>query len=164
MKRKSFLEFISIENCRIQVGLDAESNDNLSLKISQPNEWWMHWEGGAGAHVVICCCDDDIHSALPETLKDAATLAVRHSKALPKENTSYTVTLTRPYFLHKPKGAKAGMVQIATLARDKYSTRRNKKNSRQTRRLSHETPEEETIMERFCIRYNDARYERLASC
>jgi predicted ribosome quality control (RQC) complex YloA/Tae2 family protein len=111
------LIFFSIDDCLIQVGKDAKSNDRLSLCTSCPDEWWMHWEGGAGAHVVICSRDDFIRTTLPETLKDAATLALRHSKAVLIDNKTYNVTMTRPCYLQKPRGAKDGMVQIVDAPR-----------------------------------------------
>ena len=122
-------EFFSIDDCLIQVGTDAKSNDQLSLHTSRPDEWWMHWEGGAGAHVVICCRDDYIHNVLPETLKDAATLALRHSKAAPVDKKMYVVTLTRPCYLQKPKGAKDGMIKIALT--DCFTSRKKGKKKKQ---------------------------------
>lgn len=69
--------FKSIDGITIKVGEDAKDNDALT-QSSFPNEWWIHVDGGAGSHVVVCCEDD----VLPrETKKDAATLAVYYSKS-----------------------------------------------------------------------------------
>lgn len=160
--RSQHLEFVSLDECRIQVGKDAKSNDQLSLCTSRPDEWWMHWEGGAGAHVIICCRDDSIQTNFPETLKDAATLALHHSKAVPIDKKTYTVTLTRPRYLQKPKGSKDGMVQIVCpeLSLIRHSSKKRK--LKQIRKAqSGEMPVLETVVERFSIRYEGARYERL---
>lgn len=68
--------YTSYDGIHIKVGESAKENDDLTLS-SYPNEWWMHVDGGPGAHVVICCEDNVIPS---ETKRDAALLAVHHSK------------------------------------------------------------------------------------
>ena len=69
--------YTSVDGITIKVGEDAKENDILT-QSSFPNEWWMHVDGGAGSHVVICCEDN----VLPrETKRDAATLAVYYSKS-----------------------------------------------------------------------------------
>lgn len=68
--------YTSIDGIHIKVGADAKENDNLTLS-SYPNEWWLHVDGGSGAHVIVCCEDNTIPK---ETKKDAALLAVHHSK------------------------------------------------------------------------------------
>jgi len=68
----------SLDGILIKVGENAKENDNLTLS-SYPNEWWMHVDGGSGSHVVICCETDTIPK---ETKRDAALLAVHHSKVL----------------------------------------------------------------------------------
>lgn len=69
--------YTSVDGITIKVGEDAKENDILT-QSSFPNEWWMHVDGGAGSHVVICC----ENNVLPrETKRDAATLAVYYSKS-----------------------------------------------------------------------------------
>ena len=66
----------SLDDILIKVGENAKENDALT-QSSFPNEWWIHVDGGAGSHVIVCC-EDNI---LPrETKRDAAMLAVFHSK------------------------------------------------------------------------------------
>jgi hypothetical protein len=69
--------YTSFDGIKIMVGENAKENDDLTLS-SYPREWWLHVDGGAGAHVVICHEDDTIPR---ETKRDAAFLAVHHSKA-----------------------------------------------------------------------------------
>ena len=70
--------FISFDGIKIKVGENAKENDDLTFS-SYPNEWWMHTDGGAGSHVIICCETDTIPK---ETKRDAAFLAAHYSKNL----------------------------------------------------------------------------------
>tara|TARA_B100001996_G_scaffold40317_1_gene29459 strand:- start:859 stop:1254 length:396 start_codon:yes stop_codon:yes gene_type:complete len=66
----------SLDGILIKVGENAKENDALT-ESSFPNEWWLHADGGAGSHVIVCC--EDLY--LPhETKRDAAMLAIHHSK------------------------------------------------------------------------------------
>jgi predicted ribosome quality control (RQC) complex YloA/Tae2 family protein len=71
MKTYTFLDGI-----KIKVGETAKENDDLTGS-SYPHEWWLHVDGGPGAHVVVCYEGDTIPK---ETKRDAAFLAVHHSK------------------------------------------------------------------------------------
>ena len=66
----------SLDGIKIIVGENAKENDEITLS-SYPKEWWMHVDGGAGAHVIICHEEDTIPK---ETKRDAAVLAVHNSK------------------------------------------------------------------------------------
>ena len=68
--------YTSVDGIKILVGENAKENDNLTM-ASYPNEWWMHVDGGAGAHVIVCCEENTIPK---ETKRDAAVLAIHHSK------------------------------------------------------------------------------------
>lgn len=68
--------YTSRDGIKIKVGESAKENDDLTLS-SYPDEWWLHVDGGPGAHVVVCHEDDVLPS---ETKRDAAVLAVHHSK------------------------------------------------------------------------------------
>ena len=68
----------SLDGILIKVGENAKENDDLTFS-SYPNEWWMHVDGGPGSHVIICHEENTIPK---ETKRDAALLAVRHSKAV----------------------------------------------------------------------------------
>jgi predicted ribosome quality control (RQC) complex YloA/Tae2 family protein len=66
----------SCDSITIRVGDSAKENDELT-NTSDPKYWWMHVSGYPGAHVIICH-DGEV---LPkETKRDAALLAVHHSK------------------------------------------------------------------------------------
>jgi predicted ribosome quality control (RQC) complex YloA/Tae2 family protein len=81
--------YISHDGIRIKVGENAKENDDLTLS-SYPKEWWMHVDGGPGAHVIICHEEDTIPR---ETKRDAALLAVHHSK--PSNTKMVRVNLVR---------------------------------------------------------------------
>lgn len=68
----------SLDGIQIKVGENAKENDDLTFS-SYPNEWWMHTDGGPGSHVIICHEENTIPK---ETKKDAAVLAIHHSKSL----------------------------------------------------------------------------------
>ena len=74
--------YTSFDGITIKVGEDAKENDHLT-ESSYPKEWWLHVDGGPGSHVIVCCEED----VLPkETKRDAAMLAVRHSKCVNERN------------------------------------------------------------------------------
>ena len=68
----------SLDGILIKVGENAKDNDALT-QSSFPNEWWVHVDGGSGSHVIIC-----YEGVLTprETTRDAAVLAVHHSKMM----------------------------------------------------------------------------------
>jgi predicted ribosome quality control (RQC) complex YloA/Tae2 family protein len=68
--------YTSLDGIKIKVGETARENDDLTGS-SYPHEWWLHVDGGPGAHVVVCYEGDTIPK---ETKRDAAFLAVHHSK------------------------------------------------------------------------------------
>lgn len=69
--------YTSFDGIKIKVGESAKENDDLTLS-SYLNEWWLHVDGGAGSHVIICHEENTIPK---ETKRDAAFLAAHHSKA-----------------------------------------------------------------------------------
>lgn len=69
--------YTSFDGIKIKVGENAKENDELTM-TSDPREWWMHVSGYPGSHVVICYDGDTVPK---ETKRDAAVLAVHHSKA-----------------------------------------------------------------------------------
>jgi predicted ribosome quality control (RQC) complex YloA/Tae2 family protein len=69
--------FTSVDGVKIHVGENAKDNDALT-ESAYSKEWWMHVSGHPGSHVVIALEDDVVPR---ETKRDAAVLAVHHSKA-----------------------------------------------------------------------------------
>ncbi|MEE2711695.1 MAG: NFACT family protein [Planctomycetota bacterium] len=106
-RRKHYRRFVSKDGIEMLVGRTAQDNDELSLRTARGNEHWMHVANYAGSHVVIRFSTDDLP---PETLLDAASLAVNFSQA---KGGRVEVHRTRCKYVSKFRGAKPGQVQLA---------------------------------------------------
>ena len=93
---------------QVLVGRTDADNDFLSFEVAKPDDWWFHIRGSPGSHVIL----QGPPGADPdrETLHRAAAIAAYHSKA----HTAGVVAVsgTRVRDVSKPRGAKAGTVQI----------------------------------------------------
>lgn len=104
--RLPYRRFYSVDQTEIRVGKQADDNDELTLRLRDDMDWWMHAAGCPGSHVVI----RNTSNNLPEEIvQDAAALAARQSKCQGKV---IKVSLTRCRDIRKPAGAKAGLVQL----------------------------------------------------
>jgi predicted ribosome quality control (RQC) complex YloA/Tae2 family protein len=92
----------------VLVGLSDEDNDRLSLKVAHQDDWWFHVRGMPGSHVVLRA----VEGMEPDkaTLERTAAIAAYHSKA--RSGGLVAVSCTRARYVTKPRGAKAGTVQI----------------------------------------------------
>lgn len=92
----------------VLVGRTDADNDQLSLHIAKPNDWWFHIRGMPGSHVVLLARS----GADPDraTLKRAAAIAAYHSKA--RTAGLVAVSCTRARYVTKPRDAPAGTVHI----------------------------------------------------
>ena len=97
--------FHSKKGISILVGKNARSNEVLTFQIARGNDYWLHVKGVSGSHVVIQSKAPD-----EETIREAAQLAVRFSKAS-KEGKA-EVCITQKKFVSRLKG-KLGKVQVA---------------------------------------------------
>jgi len=92
----------------VWAGRSDADNDQLSLGMAAPNDWWFHVKGQPGSHVILRVpAGQDPDRA---TLKAAAAIAAYHSKA--RQGGVVPVSATRARFVTKPRGAKPGTVQI----------------------------------------------------
>jgi len=92
----------------ILAGRTDRDNDQLSLKISHPDDWWFHVRGMAGSHVLLRRqkgMEPD-----RQTLRQAAAVAAYHSKA--RSGGTVVVSCTKARYVSKPRGAKPGTVAI----------------------------------------------------
>lgn len=96
------------------MGKNNIQNDNLTLRVADGDDIWMHTKNIPGSHVII-------RSSTPseQTLREAATLAAWHSKA--RSSAQVPVDYTPRKFVKKPGGAKPGFV-IYTTNRTLYVT------------------------------------------
>ena len=101
--------YLSTDGYEILVGRAARDNDNLTFRVAQPNDLWMHAGDYPGSHVVV---RNPTRKEIPHrTLIEAAQLAGRFSQA--SEDTKVVVHYTERKFLSKPKGAAPGLVRLS---------------------------------------------------
>src|SRR5262245_30495979 len=92
----------------VLVGRTDTDNDALSFRVARPHDWWFHVRRMPGSHVIL----QGPPGADPDrqTLQRAAAIAAYHSKA--RTAGVEPVSGTRVRAVSKPRGAKAGTVQI----------------------------------------------------
>lgn len=103
-----YREFSSQEGCPILVGKTAKGNDAVTFKVSKPDDLWLHARGTPGSHVIVKL--EKKQQVPPETLKDAATLALFYSDLRKSGKGEVIYTLRKN--VRKPKGAKPGSVTV----------------------------------------------------
>ncbi len=102
------LTYVLPQGWKVLAGRTDADNDQLSLRIARPNDWWFHVRGMPGSHVILQARPgEEPTSAI---LKQAAAVAAYHSKA--RTGGMVAVSVTRARFVTKPRGAKPGTVQI----------------------------------------------------
>ena len=100
--------YLSSDGYEVLVGRAARDNDNLTFKIAQPNDLWLHAGDYPGSHVVI---RNPTRKDIPHrTIVEAAQLAGKFSQA--SEDSKVVIHYTPRKFLSKPKGAAPGLVRL----------------------------------------------------
>lgn len=99
------MRFISSDGMMIAVGRNNIQNDQLTLKTARGRDMWLHVKDIPGSHTIIFTNGTEPSD---ETLREAAILAATHSKAAQSSQVPVDYTLVR--HVHKPSGAKPGMV------------------------------------------------------
>jgi predicted ribosome quality control (RQC) complex YloA/Tae2 family protein len=107
--RVPYKSFRASSGAEIRVGRSASDNDKLSFRHARGNDLWLHTADAPGSHVVLRL----ERGAEPEQedLLDAAHLAVHHSPLRGRGRAS--VHVARCKEVHKPRGAKAGLVTLS---------------------------------------------------
>ena len=101
--------YLSTDGYEILVGRAARDNDNLTFRIAQPNDLWMHAGDYPGSHVVV---RNPTRKEIPQrTVIEAAQLAGKFSQA--SQDAKVVVHYTERKFLSKPKGAAPGLVRLS---------------------------------------------------
>ena len=103
-----YRQFSSQDGHAILVGKTAKDNDAVTFKIANPDDLWLHARGTPGSHVLVKL--DKKQQVPPETLKDAATLALFYSDLRKSGKGEVIYTLRKN--VRKPKGAKSGLVTV----------------------------------------------------
>ncbi|ETW97692.1 MAG: hypothetical protein ETSY1_21615 [Candidatus Entotheonella factor] len=102
--------FVAPDGMVVLVGRTAVDNDILTFKLASQKDFWLHVAGESGSHVVVR--NPEGLSRLPrETLRFAAALAARHSKA--RQGGQVAVHVARVSDVKKPRGVPAGKVTLA---------------------------------------------------
>ncbi|HUF03974.1 MAG TPA: NFACT family protein [Aridibacter sp.] len=102
-------KFKSRDGFDILVGKKSKDNDHLTFRIANSLDTWLHAADYPGSHVVI---RNPGRKEIPvSTLVDAAKLAAFYSKARGESKAAVRYTLRK--FVHKPKGARPGLVSLA---------------------------------------------------
>ena len=106
--RAHVVEYTLPGHWKVLVGRTDADNDDLSFQVAQPEDWWFHVRGMPGSHVILQ--GPPGAEADRQTLTRAAAIAAYHSKA--RNAGVVAVSGTRARDVTKPRGAKAGTVQI----------------------------------------------------
>lgn len=99
------MRFVSSDGFAVAVGRNNIQNDQLTLKTARGRDVWFHVKDIAGSHTVVFT---DGKEPPEQTLREAAILAATHSKAANSSQVPVDYTLVK--YVHKPSGAKPGMV------------------------------------------------------
>lgn len=98
------MHFISSEGIDIYVGKNNIENDYLTLKFADKRDLWFHTKDIPGSHVILKTLGDYTE----KTIEEAANLAAFYSKG--RDSSNVSVDYTNVKNVHKPNGAKPGMV------------------------------------------------------
>jgi len=99
-----------VDGFEILVGRGEADNDTLTFDVAEPDDLWLHAAGGVpGSHVVV---RRPAGSEVPPAVVEAAAAAAAwYSKA--RGSPRVEVHLCRRSDVTKPRGAPAGLVQLA---------------------------------------------------
>ena len=103
-----FRRFTSSDGLAIYVGRNARENDELTFGLAKSDDLWLHARGTPGSHVVVRL--EKGNDPPPETVRDAATLALLYSDL--KKSGKGDVIYTRRKWVKKAKGKAPGAVIV----------------------------------------------------
>ena len=108
-KRKGpFRRFLSADGLPIFVGRNAQENEELTFRLAKSDDLWLHARGTPGSHVVVRLAKGV--DPPPETLRDAATLALLYSDL--KKSGKGEVIYTRRKWVKAAKREAPGAVLV----------------------------------------------------
>ncbi len=103
------MEFVSSDGFLILVGRNNRQNDQLTGKMAEKRDIWLHAQKVHGSHVVILCSGVQPPDT---TVTEAMRLAAYYSQA--REGSLVPVDYCLVKHVKKPAGAKPGMVVYET--------------------------------------------------
>ena len=128
-----FRRFTSSDGLAIYVGRNARANDELTFGLTKSDDLWLHARGTPGSHVVVRL--EKGNDPPPETIRDAATLALLYSDL--KKSGKGDVIYTRRKWVKKAKGQAPGAV-IVTQEKSLYVSLEKKRLDALKARSAHE--------------------------
>ncbi|MCP5024320.1 MAG: DUF814 domain-containing protein [bacterium] len=107
--RLPYRTFEAADGTEIRVGRSARDNDDLTFRHARGNDLWLHTADVPGSHVILRAGRSKDFSDM--AILDACMLAVHFS---PQTNAGRaSVHLVHQKQVHKPKGAKPGLVTLS---------------------------------------------------
>lgn len=100
----------TVDGFEVLVGKGARENDELTVRVAEPNDVWLHAAGYAGSHVVIRN-PERLPRLPPGVVERAAQLAAYHSKAREARG-KVEVHVCRAADVRKPRGSPPGRVEL----------------------------------------------------
>jgi predicted ribosome quality control (RQC) complex YloA/Tae2 family protein len=100
---------VTIDGYQVLIGRGERENDELTFRVAEPHDLWLHVGGGTpGSHVVI---QNPERGDVPrDVIEKAAALAAWYSRA--RNASRVEVHVCRAADVSKPRGAPPGLVQI----------------------------------------------------
>ncbi len=102
-----FRRFIVDGGFEVWVGKDSKSNDLLTLKYADKDDFWFHARGVSGAHVVL---KSGKRQPSKKAIEQAGSIAAYFSQA--RTSSLVPVIVTKRKYVRKPKGAPEGSVIV----------------------------------------------------
>jgi predicted ribosome quality control (RQC) complex YloA/Tae2 family protein len=101
---------VEVEGFAVLVGRGDAENDELTFRVAEPRDFWLHVAGHSGSHVVVRNPEDLAELPRPGLL-GAARLAAWYSKARDARG-KVEVHVCRVSEVSKPRGFPPGQVQL----------------------------------------------------
>jgi predicted ribosome quality control (RQC) complex YloA/Tae2 family protein len=101
---------VTVDGFEVLVGRGDAENDELTFRVAEPHDLWLHVAGPAGSHVVIRN-PDKLDEIPPAVVTRAAELAAWHSKARGARG-KVEVHVCRASDVSKPRGFAPGEVRL----------------------------------------------------
>ena len=106
------LKFLSSDGFEIFVGKNNYQNDEITFKMSDPDDWWFHAKDIPGSHVLLKTKGLKTEEIPDRAFEEAASLAAKFSKG--SDTDKVEVDYIQKKEIKKPAGAKPGFVVYYT--------------------------------------------------
>ena len=106
------LKFLSSDGFEILVGKNNYQNDEITFKMSDPDDWWFHAKDIPGSHVLLKAKGLKTEEIPDRAFEEAASLAAKYSKG--SDTDKVEVDYIQKKEIKKPAGAKPGFVVYYT--------------------------------------------------